>query len=39
LKITPKKKPDLTKYFDSVNLGIDAIGDWEGFERRFYKIH
>jgi len=39
LKIIPKKKPDLTKYFDSVDLGVDAIGDWEDFERRFYEIH
>ena len=39
LKITSRKRPDLTKYFDSVDLGIDAIGDWEEFERKFYEIH
>ena len=35
LKIIPKKKSDLTKYFDSVDLGVDYIEDWEEFEREF----
>ena len=39
LRITSRKRPDLTKYFDSVDLGVDAIGDWEEFERKFYEIH
>lgn len=38
LKIIPKKKPDLTKYFDSVDLGVDFIEEWEEFEREFYEI-
>lgn len=38
LKIIPKKKADLTKYFDSVNLGVDYIEDWGEFEREFYEI-
>ncbi len=37
LKIIPKKKPDLTKYFDSVDLA-ESIEDWQEFERRFYEI-
>jgi bifunctional DNA-binding transcriptional regulator/antitoxin component of YhaV-PrlF toxin-antitoxin module len=32
LKIIPKKKVDLAKYFDKVDLGVDAIGDWGSFE-------
>jgi len=27
---------NLTKFFDSVDLGVDAIGDWREFERRFH---
>ncbi len=38
LKIIPKKKPDLTKYFDSVDLDVDFIEEWEEFERKFYEI-
>jgi DNA-binding transcriptional regulator/RsmH inhibitor MraZ len=36
LKILAKRKIDLTAFFDSVDLGIDAIGDWEEFEERLY---
>jgi bifunctional DNA-binding transcriptional regulator/antitoxin component of YhaV-PrlF toxin-antitoxin module len=35
LKIVPKKKIDLTKFFDSADLGMN-IEDWDDFERRFY---
>lgn len=35
LKIVPKRKVDLTKLFDKVDLGVDAIGEWEEFERFF----
>ena len=35
LKIVPKKKVDLTKFFDSADLGMN-IEDWDEFERRFY---
>ena len=38
LKIIPKKRPDLTKYFDSVDLGVDSIEDWDEFEREFYEV-
>lgn len=33
LKIVPKKKPDLKKFYDRVNLGVDAIGDRAAFEK------
>jgi bifunctional DNA-binding transcriptional regulator/antitoxin component of YhaV-PrlF toxin-antitoxin module len=36
LKIVPKQKVNLTKFFDSADLGVDAIGDWKEFERKFY---
>lgn len=39
LKIIPKRKPNLRKYFDSVDLGVDIIEDWEEFERKFHEIH
>ncbi len=34
LKIVPKKKVDLTKFFDSADLGMN-IEDWGEFEKRF----
>lgn len=37
LKIIPKRRSDLTKFFDKVDLGVGAIGDWERFEERFYE--
>ncbi|RLG44178.1 MAG: hypothetical protein DRN81_05100 [Thermoproteota archaeon] len=37
LKIVPRKRTDLTKYFDSVDLGFN-VDDWEEFERRFYEV-
>jgi len=37
LKIVPRKSnADLTKYFDSIDLGVDAIDDWSDFEKKFY---
>ena len=33
LKIVPRRRVDLTKLFDSVDLGVDAIGDWGEFEK------
>jgi bifunctional DNA-binding transcriptional regulator/antitoxin component of YhaV-PrlF toxin-antitoxin module len=37
LKIIPKRRVDLTKYFDKIDLGVDAIGDWKDFEKKFYE--
>lgn len=37
LKIIPKQKVDLTKGFDSVDLGVDAIGGWKEFEKRLHE--
>jgi bifunctional DNA-binding transcriptional regulator/antitoxin component of YhaV-PrlF toxin-antitoxin module len=33
LKIVPKRKIDLSKFFDKADLDIDAIGDWQEFEK------
>jgi len=38
LKIIPKRKPDLTKYFDSVDLDVDFIEEWDEFEGEFYEV-
>ena len=34
LRIFPLKRVDLRKFFDSLDLGVDAIGDWREFERK-----
>lgn len=36
LKMIPKKKVDLTKFFDKADLGMN-IGDWDEFEKEFYE--
>lgn len=37
LKILPKRKVDLTALFDNVDLGVEAVGDWRDFEKKFYE--
>ena len=37
LKILPRRKVDLTTFFDKVDLGVEAIGNWREFEKRFYE--
>lgn len=37
LKIIPKRRVDLTEYFDKVDLGVKAIGNWKEFEKKFYR--
>jgi len=37
LKIVPKRHVDLTEKFDKVDLGVEAIGHWKEFEKRFYE--
>lgn len=37
LKILPKRKIDLTAHFDKIDLGVEAIGNWKEFEKKFYK--
>jgi bifunctional DNA-binding transcriptional regulator/antitoxin component of YhaV-PrlF toxin-antitoxin module len=37
LKIVPKRRVDLTESFDKVDLGVEAVGSWKQFEKRFYE--
>jgi len=37
LKIIPKRHVDLTENFDKVDLGVEAIGSWKQFEKKFYE--
>jgi bifunctional DNA-binding transcriptional regulator/antitoxin component of YhaV-PrlF toxin-antitoxin module len=37
LKIIPKRHVDLTKYFDKVDFGVEAIGNWKQFEKKFHE--
>jgi bifunctional DNA-binding transcriptional regulator/antitoxin component of YhaV-PrlF toxin-antitoxin module len=35
LKLVPKRKVDLTECFDKADLGVESIGSWTQFEKRF----
>jgi len=37
LKILPKRKVDLTIFFDKVDLGVESIGSWREFEKKLYE--
>ena len=37
LKIVPKKRVNLRRFFDSVDLGMN-VGEWDKFEEQFYEI-
>lgn len=39
LKIIPKRRVDLTLSFDKIDLGVDAIGSWKEFEKKFYEAN
>lgn len=39
LKLVPKRRVDLTKLFDKVDLGVESIDDWDQFEKNFYGEH
>ena len=39
LKLVPKHHIDLTEYFDKLDLGVDSIGDWKQFQKRFSEAH
>ncbi len=39
LKVVPKRQIDLTECFDQADIGVDSIGDWASFEKRFYEVH
>lgn len=37
LKVIPKKRVDLTGFFDSADLGVN-LDDWQTFEETFYTV-
>jgi len=37
LKIVPRRRIDLTESFDKVDLGVESIGNWKEFQKRFYE--
>ena len=37
LKLIPKRRVDLTEYFDKVDLGVKSIGNWTEFEKKIYE--
>ncbi len=37
LKIVPKRKVSLTKFFDKADLNVDVINNWSEFEKKFYE--
>lgn len=36
IRIIPIERVDLTEYFDKIDLGVEKIGAWDDFEKRFY---
>jgi bifunctional DNA-binding transcriptional regulator/antitoxin component of YhaV-PrlF toxin-antitoxin module len=39
LKIIPKRRVDLTENFDKVDLGVESIGSWNDFQKKFLEAH
>jgi bifunctional DNA-binding transcriptional regulator/antitoxin component of YhaV-PrlF toxin-antitoxin module len=39
LKIVPKRRIDLTENFDKIDLGVESIGSWNEFQKKFYEEH
>ena len=37
LKLVPKRRVDLTECFDKVDLGVESIGSWREFEKKFHE--
>lgn len=37
LKIIPKSEVNLTENFDKIDLGVESIGNWKDFEKKFYE--
>ncbi len=39
IEIVPKKEPDLTRFFDSVEVDVECdLSDWHGVRRELRKI-
>ena len=39
LKLIPKRHIDLTQCFDKADLGVQAIGNWKQFEKKFHEAN
>lgn len=37
LKLIPKRRVDLTECFDKIDLGVESIGNWKEFEKKFHE--
>ena len=37
LKLVPKRRVDLTEYFDKIDLGVESIGNWSAFEKKAHE--
>jgi len=37
IKLIPKRKADLRRFFDSADLGVDAVDDWSEFEKKIHR--
>jgi len=37
LKLVPKRRIDLTEFFDKADLGVESIGAWRQFEKKFFE--
>jgi len=35
LKVVPKRKVDLSKFFDTADLDVGAINDWQSLEKKY----
>lgn len=38
IKLIPKRKADLRRFYDSADLGVDAIADWSEFEKKVHRL-
>ncbi len=39
LKLVPKRRVDLTEFFDKADLDVDSIGNWTEFEKKISGRH
>jgi DNA-binding transcriptional regulator/RsmH inhibitor MraZ len=38
IKLIPKRKADLRRFYNSADLGIDAIDEWSEFEKKIHRL-
>jgi len=37
LKILPKRRVNLTAFFDKIDMSVEATGNWREFEKKFFE--